>query len=704
VNVGPDPNVDINIEQARRQIVRLAEEIAHLSEMDLDPPQYYQEFLQRLLMAIAAPAGAVWLRTPQGNLQLQCHINMQQVGLDATETSRQTHDELLRQAVMRGQAGMVPPQSGLGPTEGNKVAPGNPTNYVILIAPILVDKQVAGLVEVWQDPNRPPDAQRGFLQFMGKMASHASGYTRNHSLRQMVGQQQVWSQLEAFARQIHGSLNPTEVAYLIANEGRRLVECDRVSVGLRYGKRVVVEAISGADVVEKRSNLVQLMRKLFDAVLAWGEKLVYSGTKDDTLPPKVLTALDAFLAESNSKLLVVLPLRDERESESKKPPRSALMMEAFEPATAPEQVVARLEVVGRHSTAALYNAVEHKRIPMRFLWLPLAKVQEGLGGKARAILTLVGAALLILVLCMIFIPYPLRMEAKGQLLPIDRKWLFSRTPTQVAQIKEIRDFVKPGALVSRGQELIRMYDRDLAQKIYDFQLEIDKAEATIREFTKNLKDQGADKGSNLPRELTEARATREFKRQQLTELVRSYNADPQNPGDFWLKAPINGIVLTSDFREKLLGNSVKPSDPLLRFGNVDPRKPKLSEWEIELKIPQKHVGQILAAFNNLKTNELDVDLLLVSRPTQTFKGKLARAKVASEATPNQTDNNEPDPVVLAWVRVEGKDIPKEYQLPPELLLTGTEVHARVRCGNHAMGYSLFYGVWEFLYEKVVFFF
>jgi len=32
-------------------------------------------------------------------------------------------------------------------------------------------------------------------------------------------------------------------------------------------------------------------------------------------------------------------------------------------------------------------------------------------------------------------------------------------------------------------------------------------------------------------------------------------------------------------------------------------------------------------------------------------------------------------------------------------VTDTEVHAKVRCGNRAMGYSLFYGVWEFLYEK-----
>src|SRR5207249_8162497 len=99
-------------------------------------------------------------------------------------------------------------------------------------------------------------------------------YIRNQLMGQMAGQQQVWTQLEAFARQIHASLKPLEVSYIVANEGRRLIDCDRVSVGVRYGQRAKVEAVSGCDVVEKRSNLIVLMRKLFDSVLAWGEKLV----------------------------------------------------------------------------------------------------------------------------------------------------------------------------------------------------------------------------------------------------------------------------------------------------------------------------------------------------------------------------------------------------------------------------------------------
>ena len=87
-----------------------------------------------------------------------------------------------------------------------------------------------------------------------------------------------------------------------------------------------------------------------------------------------------------------------------------------------------------------------------------------------------------------------------------------------------------------------------------------------------------------------------------------------------------------------------------------------------------------------------------------YKGKLPRNKVAAEATPNKDDNNEAEPVTLAWVRLQGDDIPEEYRLPPGHLIAGLDVRTRIRCGNRPMGYSLFYGVWEFVFEKVMFFF
>jgi len=694
MSVGPEQQSSTNlIEQARQRVNRLVEEIANLSEQQLSPAEYYGEFLQRILTALNAPAGAVWVLTPQGNLQVQYQIKMREVGLDRTQNSRQMHDELLRQAHMRAAPCFFPPQSSSG-----EKGPGNPTDHFILLAPISYDKQVVGIVEVWQDPMRGPDAQRNYLEFLIRMAALAAGYTRNHQLRQMVGQQQVWVQLEAFARQIHGSLNPLECSYLVVNEGRRLIEADRVSVALRSGQKAQVLAISGADVVEKRSNLVQLMRKLFEEVMHWGERLVYSGSKDDSLPPAVLKALDLYLAESNSKLLVILPLKDERETKNSLPPRSALMMEAFEPAANAEQMLARMEVIGRHATAALYNAAEYRRIPFRFIWLPIAKLQEGVGGKAKAIVYSIGAALFLLLLCMIFVPYPLKMEAHGPLEPKDRQYVYSKQEGYIKAI--LMPSLKSGDFVAKDTELLLMFDNGLATQMTRLLTDIQIAKSTIDGGKRDANDADSSKRA-------EAEITLRAKTVELENLIQRTGAKRQNPGEFVVRAPISGILLTPDFRESLPNKYVKPNEPLLQIGRVNPdeKKRQVNEWEVELKIPQKHIGQVLGAYQRLPAGtDLDVDLLFSHKTTQTFKGKLARNKIASQANANRQDPADQEPVVLAWVRLTGDDIAEENQLPPAYLLTGVEVHSRIRCGDRAMGYSLFYGVWEFLYEKVLFFF
>ena len=77
----------------------VAEEIAQLSEADLQPAQYYTEFLQRLYFAMQSFAAAIWIRTPQGNLLMQCQMQLREVGLDRTPESRPTINELLYRPV-----------------------------------------------------------------------------------------------------------------------------------------------------------------------------------------------------------------------------------------------------------------------------------------------------------------------------------------------------------------------------------------------------------------------------------------------------------------------------------------------------------------------------------------------------------------------------------------------------------------------------
>jgi hypothetical protein len=705
------------IEQERRKLSRRLDEVSRLCEADVPPATFYGEMLKRLLESLAAPAGAVWTRTPQGNLQLQFQVNLREVGLDKSEEARQSHEELLRTAVTNPGLMHLPPRSGVGQAaQEGKAPPGNPTDFLLLLVPIKLNDDIGGLIEVWQNPNRPSTAVDGFLKYMELMAGLATRYQRHQMLGQMTGQQQVWTQLEQFTRTIHGSLNPLEVAYLIANEGRRLIECDRVSVAVRYGRKPRIEAISGADIVERRSNLVQLMRKLCTEVINWGEKLVFTGVKDDSLPPKVLDALDKYLEESASKLLVIQPLKDDREKDSKRPPRSALMMEAFDPPAEPMQLVARLDIVAKHATSALYNSVEHRRIPMRFIWMPLAYLQEGLGGQAQAIAMAIAVGVTLLISLLVFVPYPLKMDSEGKMLPQARQIVYYGGGSG-----RITHFdVNPGDVVTEDRVLFHVRDIEQANKLADLDSKL-KTARTKAEAAKSAANNmtGKEKDEKMMEARNQETQADLFKAQgdaiRNSMAVQAGGADANflftvtaprfTPDQVTLMGdkPHEWTILNSNFKDEMTGKTVRPSDPIMRLGAVE------GPWELEMKIPQKHIGQVRKAFDRLDTDVLDVDFLLKSDPTRKFQGKLYRNKIAGEAVvrPDEataTSSAEAEPMVITYVSIDDPSIDADRRVPPELLQSGVEVHAKVRCGDRPMGYSLFYGVYEFLYEKVVFFF
>jgi len=703
--------------QFGRKIDEAFEEASKLAGSSLPPAEFYEKFLNVTLSKIDAPAGVVWLRTPQGFLQMATQVNLDQVGLDARRGGRQCHNEILRQ-VFQSQPSrpvLVEPQGRLAgvTAEAGAVPAANLTDYYALFAPIVnADKSALGLLEVFQQKDHDPRLYQTFLQYAVQMAGYASQYHQFANVRQASGLEKVLTQIEGFAKLIHSTLNPTEVAYHVANEGRRLIECDRLCVGVRHGKKVTVEAVSGADVVEKASTHVRRMRALFDAVLKFGDKLVYRGTKDEGLPPDLSHALDDYLSESQPKLLVVAPIRDEREKNEKKPARSVMLLESFNPPEQVEPLIAKMDVVGKHAAGALYNAAEMKRVPFGFIWRPIMKVQEGLGGKHRFYWALGITALVLLAAAMVLIPYPLKMEAKGEFLPRQTVNTFAPTDGEVRGI-----LVQPGQKVGPHTPVVRLFSPTLQEKYVTSQTEAMQAESLMRLYNDRLTQ------PNLPvaeaeafrREYAKNDAVATSKRELLDQMRVMYNLTGR-PGEFEARTPgfDPGIprssdewrILSGDVRADLLKRTVRPNEPLLRIGNVT------GPWRVELKLPQRaigHVARALATPGLHKTDKdgqryLDVDVLLTNKPDSSYPGRLYEEDMAREAIPNKSDHNETESVVPTYVRVNLDDLPPEKKIPRELFVAGIEVHTRVRCGNHALGYSLFHGVWEWFYENVVFFF
>ena len=710
-----------------RQIEEAFEAASRLAGSALAPADFYQQFLNRTLAAIDAPAGAVWLRTPQGFLQIACQVNLESVGLENRRGGRQCHNEVLRQVfqaapprpIMLEPNGRVAPnQSAPAAAAGDPSIPAaNLTDYFALFAPIVTpDKTALGVLEVFQDPTLDPKLYPTFLNYTFQMAGYASQYHQFSNARSATGIERTFTQVEGFARLVHGTLNPTEVAYHVANEGRKLIECDRLCVGVRHArKKVTVEAVSGADVVEKASTHVRRLRKLMEAVVTWGETLTFKGIKDAGLPPDVSHSLDEYLNESQPKLLVVQPIRDEREKDQSKPARSVLVLESFNPPEDAAPMVQRLELVAKHAAPALYNAAELKRVPLKFLWWPIAKVQEGVGGKGRFYIAAGAVALALLTGLMIFYPYPLRMEAKGHMQPVEIAKVYAPREGQIRKV-----LVRPGDKILPGDAVAELHDAQLEGEYRNLMSKVNEAEAkrvfaarTLNEPRLSLTEKlrvGSEEGL--------AQLAIDSSRKNMISLDVAFNATQARPGWFYaktddfdrrLKRPVGAskwTVLNDDRRENLVGRTIRPSEEILRVGNLE------GAWQIELKIPQRNIGQVMRAFTDPqyhKTDKggrryLEVDVLLASMPDSRFMGWLYQDDVAAEAVPVKDEHDENEPVVTAYVKLNLDDMPADVRIPETQFVTGLEVRTRVRCGNHALGYSMFHGVWEWFYEKVVFWF
>ncbi len=737
-----------------RQFDEAFAEASRLAGSSLPPTDFYEQFLSRALSGIGAPAGAVWMRTPQGFLQVACQKNLEAIGLDDKRGGRQCHNEVLRHVFQASppRPVLLEPQgrlAGITPEAGAAPA-ANLTDYYALFAPIVgPEKQSLGLLEVFQESSHEPRLYQTFLQYTLQMAGYASQYHNfagTNKLGAAAGSEKVFAQIEAFARLIHSTLDPTEVAYHIANDGRRLIEVDRLCIGVRHGSKVTVEAVSGADVVEKASTHVRRLRNLFDEVLKFNDRLTFNGTRDDTLPPKVLHALDEYLAESQPKLLVVQPIRDEREKDETKPARSVALVECFNPPEQTEPIIQRMEVVLKHAAPALYNAAEMKRIPFKMLWWPVLKLQDGLGGKKKFYAVLIALGVALLTLAMVFVPYPMKMDAKGLFLPEQVKLVYAPIEGQVIELA-----ARPGQKDIRpGTPLVKLLSNDYMAKLQEIDVKIGSFTRTREALQQQLKEAKAEQNTvDIQKQLSDAESQLEMLKKTRESMILNFSLIESEKGYFQAKAPqadrlndisigwlrdpsdflakgikatdrLNGLdpgkwaVLSDDNRSQLVGRMVKPNEPLYRLGAID------GPWRGEIKIPQSNIGQVMHAYqtpglheveelpdpanpaNKITRKYLPVDVLFAGAPDTSYMGKLYEADVSAEAVPNKDDHNESAPVVMAYVRVDLSNLSPAERAT--IFVAGQEVRCKIRCGDRALGYSMFHGVWEWFYEKVIFFF
>ncbi len=211
--------------QTRRRIRALAAEVARLAQQQQSPRDFYRAFLPRVVSALAAMGGAIWTRGEDGALELQFQIGLQQTGLVETPEATARHGELLAGVLAGGEGSLIAPGA-----DAAEDGPVNPSNYLLVLGPLNDEQDALGVVEIFQRPGADRDTQQGYLKFLLQMCRQAGGFFKTRSLSGLQDRQHFWRRAQEFASVVHESLDVGETAFALANEGRRLIGCERVSV------------------------------------------------------------------------------------------------------------------------------------------------------------------------------------------------------------------------------------------------------------------------------------------------------------------------------------------------------------------------------------------------------------------------------------------------------------------------------------------
>jgi multidrug efflux pump subunit AcrA (membrane-fusion protein) len=662
----PDSIDPTLIDQTKNQIRSLVQEITDLARSQCSEEEFYQGFLTRTTSALASVGGVIWKRKNEDSpLQLLYHINLTQTVLANDPNSQVRHSRLLDQLLKNPEPTLIAPHSG-GADEDQ---PGNPTQFLLIFCPLRIDSQVIGFVEILQRPGGGPATQRGYLRFLAQMCDIASDFLKTKRLRAFNEQQQLWSELDRFSRAIHESLETLPTAYAIANDGRRIVGCDRLSVVSADKSSARVIAVSGLDTIERRADQTKRLGQLARVVLRTREPLWFEGDSAE-LAPQIEAQLHAYLDVAHSKFIGIIPLfNDPDESKRSRRVIGALILEQLTDSRLLGNTRNRARVVAEHAQTALGNCLEHQGLFLMPLWKQLGKLTRPFQGERRAKTFILLGAIAALFVALFVVPYPFSLGTTGELIAEKQQEIFAEIDGKFSEILVPED---PQHVVEAGALLAVMTNSDLSREIERLRGDI----AQLQEIIESLRRQQANFGNRIDDyeklkiivDLDKAKQELSYKEKELA----SREADFQK---LRVVSPIRGSVVNWQVRRQLQGRPVRQGQNLMTIVAPD------TTWQLSLYVPEKRVGHLLRAQTDSAT-PLNVTFTLASHPGSQFQGQIAEIDPILDIHDGQENS------ARVLINFENQ------QISPELLRSGTRVTAKVECGTRALGYVLFHELYE----------
>ena len=524
--------------------------------------------------------------------------------------------------------------------------------------------------------------------------------------------------------QFHRDLDLDATAYRIANESRRLLNCDRTTVLLPSGKKFKVRAMSGVAVVDSRSNSVKSIERLAAAAIVMSRPMILPS--EDQLPPQIQAPLDDYLDETGVMTTILLPLyepnhvKDEDEGSDAQIENPfdgqgdavALMMLEYFSGAPPEAISPATTIIASEAMYSLRNATEHRNVFGLRLWKSVGKLTHS--GKFPLIATgLAGCVALLIASLLIQVEH--HVIATGSVEPTGQRQVFANVDGVVKTIHVI-----DGQKVAAGEALFQLENADLESR----------AESLSGEIQTDAKRLASVQMMRLSPSSEPAQADRlALEERQLQSELKNLRAQQQLVADqqeqLVVTSPIDGTVVGWQLDRRLSDRPVTRGSLLVRV--VDHNGP----WSLRLNIPDYESGPLLEA--RQENDRLPVKFAVATVPDASFAAELVSVATAArmnEAGEHVIDGNAE--ITAASEEITQKQTPQETAnsdtvdrtasigsaeldlslafdsqldtFDPSNVRVGADVTARIACGKRSVMRSWFSDVFDFVDRNVMFYF
>jgi multidrug efflux pump subunit AcrA (membrane-fusion protein) len=534
---------------------------------------------------------------------------------------------------------------------------GPQNNDRSVIARFALDARRSGALEVICAAQSTSALVRRQQNITEAIAELVADFFRSQRIEELGGTDLQWRALSDLVARLHHDLNLEATAYRLANESRRWLDCDRLTVLVCHGSRTQVTAMSGLDHVDRRSDVVRALKRLADSVVAYREPVWYTGI-GQTLAPQIEERLHALLELSPATTLAVVPLtkpslaNEPRESAS---PVAVLIIEQFDRGGNCQGLQERVTQLAPHATTAIAAALQHQR------WFALSSTASRWARFAKILLflSIVAAS----AAALIVVPADFKIEARGELQPVVRRDVFAPADGVISRVD-----VEQGQAVKSDATLVELTSLELELELARVDGELQTAHKKLA-ATQALQLESDRARRDRVERAHEITAEEEELKQHIKGLVRQREILVAQQHELTVHSPLAGKVLTWNVEPLLAARPVRRGQRLMTVADVD------GPWQMELRVPDDRMGHVFAA-RDMQSEPLKISFVLATDPETEHQSKLEKIAFTAESEADAR------PTVLVTAPADSTHIGSPRP--------GAEVIAHIDCGRRSLGYVWFH--------------